>query len=375
MSTGLGPRDAPPDLYGKRKHERALSLMAAVAPRLPWLAGLGPHRATPDTPAAPARQLVVRDTALVARNDDVVSLHLGAADNEPLPRWWPGAHLQLQLPSGVIRHYSLCGDPADHRRYRIAVRRVPGGAGSAEVHDTLTPGTVIKVQGPRNAFPLAIANRRAGDQSHSLARPRHIRFAAGGIGITPILPMLDHVEQRGLNWSLIYSGRSRESMPFLNELQRYGSRVTIRSDDIEGPPTAPGIVADLRDGDALYCCGPGPMLHAVAAALAERPTIELHVERFQDTPVINGRAFDVELAHSGTTLHVPANRSLLDVVREVQPTTPYACKQGFCGTCRTRALVGNVEHHDNRLTPSERENGDMLICVSRAAGDRLILDL
>ncbi|WP_255791717.1 PDR/VanB family oxidoreductase [Mycobacteroides abscessus] len=375
MSTALGLKDVPPDLYGKRKHELALSLMAAVAPRLPWFAGLGARTFEPDKPTVPARQLVVRDMALVARNDDVVSLHLGAPDNIPLPRWWPGAHVQLQLPSGLLRHYSLCGDPADTHSYRIAVRRVPGGAGSAEIHDTLIPGATVTVQGPRNAFPLAITNRPISRGSLPTALRKHVRFAAGGIGITPILPMLKYADQRAISWSLIYTGRTRESMPFLNELERYGNRVTVRSDDVNGPPTASEIVADIEEDDALYCCGPPPMIQTVAAALTDRPTIELHVERFQDGPVISGRAFEVELARSGTTLHVPANRSLLEIVRKVQPATPYACKQGFCGTCRARALVGNVEHHDNRLTPAQRQNGDILICVSRAAGDRLILDL
>ncbi|MUM17872.1 oxidoreductase [Mycobacterium sp. CBMA271] len=376
MSTPLGLKDVPADLYGKRKHERALTLMAAVAPRLPWLAGLGVRGRELGSPTVDAQQLIVRAMALVAVDDDVVSLHLRAPDNTPLPRWWPGAHLQVQLPSGLLRHYSLCGDPADTRSYRIAVRRVPGGAGSAEIHERLAPGATITVAGPRNAFPLIAANHPAAHGSNGgSTQSRSIRFVAGGIGITPILPMLDYAEQREIRWSLIYAGRSRESMPFLNELERFGDRVTIHCDDVDGPPTPAQLAGEIEEADALYCCGPPSMIHTMAELLTDYPTIEFHFERFGTPPIIDGKAFDVELFRGGEVLHIPAHRSVLDVVREARPNVRYACKQGFCGTCLTRTLVGNVEHRDHRLTPAQRQHGEMLICVSRATGDRLILDL
>lgn len=376
MSTPIGLKDVPPDLYGKRKHERALSLMAMAAPRLPRLAGLGARLPEPGNRSVADRQLIVRDMALVAANDDVISLHLGAPDNSPLPRWWPGAHLQVQLPSGLLRHYSLCGDPADTQSYRIAVRRVPGGAGSAEIHETLRPGATFPVAGPRNAFPLVLTNPSTAQRNNGKsAEPRSLRFVAGGIGITPILPMLDYAERRKIGWSLIYAGRSRESMPFLDELERYGDRVAIHCDDVDGPPTPSNLVGEIAETNALYCCGPPTMIHAVAASLKDFPTTEFHFERFQSAAITNGRAFDVELARGGEVLHVPAHRSILDVVREARPNIPYACKQGFCGTCLTRTLVGNVEHRDHHLTLAQRQSGDMLICISRATGGRLILDL
>ncbi|SPX88023.1 PDR/VanB family oxidoreductase [Mycobacteroides abscessus] len=375
MSTALGLKDVPADLYGKREHEWALSLMALAAPRLPWLAGLG-RSPKPLKHTASKRQLVVRDVALVAVNDDVVSVHLAAPDNSSLPRWWPGAHLQVQLPSGLIRHYSLCGDPDDTRRYRIAVRRVPGGAGSNEIHAALRPGATLTVAGPRNAFPLVATNPPVPHQnSCESTRFRKLRFIAGGIGITPILPMLDYAERRTIGWSLIYAGRSRESMPFLNELARYGDRVSIHCDDVDGPPTPLQLAGQLEEIDALYCCGPPSLIHAMAAALTDYPAIEFHFERFGTPPIVDGRTFDVELARTGEILHVPPHLSVLDVVRVARPNIPYACKQGFCGTCRTRLLSGEPDHRDHRLTPSQRQNGDILICVSRADSGRLILDL
>lgn len=375
MTTGLGLRDVPADLYGKRDHERALSLMALAAPRLPWLAGLG-RALKPPKHTVPTRQLVVRDVALVAVNDDVVSVHLGAPDDTPLPRWWPGAHLQVQLPSGLIRHYSLCGDPDDTGRYRIAVRRVPGGAGSTEIHETLRPGAILTVAGPRNAFPLIVSNPAAPHHNSDESAPaRNLRFIAGGIGITPILPMLDYAERRAIGWSLIYTGRSQESMPFLDELERYGDRVIVHCDDVDGPPAPSQLTGPLEETDALYCCGPPSLIHTVAASLSDSPAIEFHFERFGTPPIVDGKPFDVELARTGEILHIPAHHSVLDVVREARPNVPFACKQGFCGTCRTRLLSGEPDHRDHRLTPSQRANGDILICISRADSGRLILDL
>lgn len=378
MSNGFGLKDVPPDLYGKRKHEPALSLMAVAAAQLPRLAGLVVRAVEPAKRPADSstQQLIVRDMALVAIDDDVVSLHVGAPDQTPLPRWWPGAHVQVHLPSGLVRHYSLCGDPANRRSYRIAVRKVPGGAASAEIHETLRPGTTLGISNPHNAFPFVSTNHSAvqGD-TPTHVRPRRLRFIAGGIGITPILPMLARAQQRGADWSLFYAGRSRASMPFLKELGCYGSKVTVHCDDIGGPPTLSELMGDIESADAVYCCGPPSMISAAAAVMADYPTVEFHFERFGNPPIVDGTAFEVELSRSAQILQVPAHRSILDVVRQVRPNTPYACKQGFCGTCRTRVLAGDPDHRDRRLTHTQEDNGDMLICVSRATSERLVLDL
>ncbi|MFB8003327.1 PDR/VanB family oxidoreductase [Nocardia sp. NPDC056000] len=309
--------------------------------------------------------LTVREHRRIA--DDVVTLTL-TREGEPLPAWAPGAHLDLLLPSGRVRQYSLCGDPADRHTYRIAVRRiVDGGGGSREIHDELSAGMRLWVRGPRNAFPLALPGRGSGSPS--------MHFIVGGIGITPVLPMVRAADRAGVEWTMVYSGRTRESMPFRDELARYGSRVVVRSDDLDGPPAA----ADLLPADeraAVYCCGPTPMLNPVRAILLDRPGVEFHVERFGPTPVLGGEAFEVQLARSGPILEIPADRTALEVIRAVRSGTAYSCGQGFCGTCRVRVLAGVPRHRDTLLTAEQRAAGQMLLCVSRAAaGTRLVLDI
>jgi ferredoxin-NADP reductase len=275
-------------------------------------------RARPGT-ARDALWLNVVERAEVA--DGVVSLRLGGP---PLPPWQPGCHLDLHLPSGLRRQYSLCGDPADPT-YRIAVRAA--GAGSREVQ-ALDIGDRIQVRGPRNAFPFAGIGPAL--------------FVAGGIGITPILPMVHAAARAGLDWRLVYCGRSTKAMPFLDELPI--GRVDVRIG--RGGP----LLADAQPGGAVYCCGPASMLDQVRAEFSSR---WLHFERFSPPPVVGGRPFTVELRRSGVSLDVPADRSALDVIRDFRPSVAYSCRQGFCGTC---------------------EVGGVRICVDRPSGDRLVLE-
>ena len=162
---------------------------------------------------------------VIAVDEDVVALTLASANGDPLPRWYAGSHVDVLLPSGRIRQYSLCGDPADQSVYRIAVRRIlSGGGGSIEIHDDLRVGDLLPIRGPRNAFPLVLPGVADGRDPSA----KQLRFVAGGIGITPILPMLSHAERLGYDWSAIYTGRSRASIPFLRELEGYGDRITVR---------------------------------------------------------------------------------------------------------------------------------------------------
>ncbi|MHA6780348.1 PDR/VanB family oxidoreductase [Pseudonocardia saturnea] len=274
-------------------------------------------------------RLAVADRAVVA--DGVVALRLVGPG--PLPRWQPGCHLDVALPSGRRRQYSLTGDPGDRHSYRIAVRLL--GPGSAEAHD-LRPGDRLAVRGPRNAFPF-------------VPRP-HMLFVAGGIGITPIAPMVRAAARLGVDWQLVYTGRTRPSMPFLDVLS--SRRVSVRPDDECGTPT--DLLRSAPDGAAVYACGPPRMLDALRADLPASRATALHTERFSPAPVVGGRPFRLVLARSGAVLDVPADRTALDVVREVRPDVAYSCRQGFCGTCRI---------------------GEHLICTARPAGDRLVLDL
>lgn len=353
---------APADLRGRGYPDRVMGLLGVLVDRyLDLLArnDYDPAHAghNPDT----AMTLVVTGRRIVARDRNVVALTFAAVDGTDLARWQPGCHLDFHLPSGRRRQYSLCGDPADTAHYTVAVRAIPdGGGGSLEMH-ALEPGTVVTVRGPRNGFPFV-------GRGSAL-------FIAGGIGITPVIAMARQARAVGMDWQLVYSGRSRDSMPFLDEIEAWDrDRVVVRADEDHGPPTAADLLARTTPGGAVYCCGPAPMLELVRTAFADTGCTELHLERFGAPPVLDGSEFEVELARSGVVLTVPADQSILEVVRRREPGVAYSCRQGFCGTCKVRVLAGTPEHRENRLGADERRDA-MLICVSRSTGERLVLDL
>ncbi|GAB4586519.1 PDR/VanB family oxidoreductase [Nocardia sp. IFM 10818] len=287
---------------------------------------------------------------------EVVSLTLLAPWRGSLPAWRPGAHLDVFLPSGRQRQYSLCGDPRDRRRYRIAVRRIADGdGGSREMHE-LRPGDPLRIRGPRNAFTF-IGNA-----------PSYL-FLAAGIGITPILPMVRAAGARG---RLVYLGRSRATMPFLSELP---PEADIRPDDETGGTDIAAVLAEAKPGAAVYVCGPPPVLEAAQRQMfGLNPTGSLHTERFSALPVVDGREFDLSLARTGLNVRVGEQETALEAIRRVRPDVAYSCRQGFCGTCKTRVLSGDIAHHDRLLTAGER-TGHMLTCVSRSTGGPLVLDL
>lgn len=305
-----------------------------------------------------------RDLSILAVHreaDDVVSLTLGKANGSDLPRWSPGAHLDVFLPSGRQRQYSLCGEGSDRSHYRIAVRVVPGGSGSREIHQDVRVGDVLRVRGPRNAFTMVSA-------------PSYL-FVAGGIGITPILPMVGSAHRSGASWRLSYLGRSRATMPFLDTLSSLGGHVDIRPDDESGIADLADVFGHADAGAAVYVCGPTPVMDAARELLpALNPTASLHMERFSAPPVVGGSPFTVGLARSGGTVEVGAEESALAAIRRTVPGVAYSCQQGFCGSCKVGVLAGDVEHRDNLLLDSERADS-MLLCVSRSVGDRLDLDM
>lgn len=300
-----------------------------------------------------SRPLVVEEIRPEA--DEVLGFTLRATDGEPLPGWRPGAHLDLFLPSGRQRQYSLCGDPGERFHYRIAVRRIADGAGgSRELHRDIRTGDVLRARGPRNAFALVSA-------------PSYL-FIAGGIGITPILPMVRAAGERG---RLIYAGRSRATMPFLAEL----TDADIRPDDESGPPDIAELIATAAPGAAVYVCGPPPMLAAARRSMfALNPTGSLHSEQFSAPAVIDGKEFDMTLARTGRTVRVGARETALTALGRVVPDLAYSCRQGFCGTCKTAVIAGAIDHRDRTLPDIERDT-HMLTCVSRAAGDAVVVDL
>ncbi len=299
--------------------------------------------------------------------EGVVVLDLRDPAGGDLPEWSPGAHVDLNLPGGLVRQYSLCGDPADRSVWRIGVLREPQSrGGSAHVHQSLAEGDEVAVRGPRNHFALVPAERYL--------------FVAGGIGITPILPMITAAGAAGAEWELHYGGRSRRSMAFLESLEEVtGNRVALHPQDEVGLIDLDRILGQPRPGTLVYCCGPEPLLVAVEQRCAAWPPGSLHVERFAPKdvgePVLTG-AFEVELALSGRTLTVPPEKSVLQVVEEAGIEVLSSCQEGTCGTCETAVLAGEVDHRDSLLTPDEQAANDtMFICVSRAACPKLVLEL
>jgi len=306
-------------------------------------------------------RLVVDRAELLA--SDVMGVTLRAPSGGELPDWHPGGHLDLVLPSGRQRQYSLCGDPADRSAYRIAVRLLPaGGGGSVEVHG-LTAGTEVTVRGPRNAFPFAYPHLARHDI-------RDVAFVAGGIGITALLPMVREAAAAGVPWSLTYVGRDEASMPFLDELRSVaGGHLRV----LTGRPAMQDVLAGVGAETSVYFCGPPPFLDAIRAALGDVPHAGLHFERFTPPPIFDGHPFRVRLGRSGIDVDVPADRSALAAIRDELPGVAYSCQQGFCGTCRVRVLGGAVER---RGTAAFLDAPDtMLVCVDRSDDPDLTIDL
>ncbi|MEK0097723.1 PDR/VanB family oxidoreductase [Streptomyces sp. A475] len=299
---------------------------------------------------------------------DVRQLQLRSPDGAELPAWSAGAHIDLLLDDGLVRQYSLCGDPDDRSSWQVAVLREPESrGGSAHVHDKLGVGDPIKARGPRNNFELEPAAAYV--------------FVAGGIGITPILPMLASADAAGADWRLYYGGRTRGSMAFVDDLvARHGDRVVVRPQDETGLLDLAGIVAGRPDGAPIYCCGPAPLLDALESVCTPLPSGTLRTERFtalEADPDAVFEGFEVELTDSGQVLHVPADKTILDVMEEADIEVLSSCREGTCGTCETGVLSGTIDHRDVLLTPDERAANDvMFVCVSRAAPgcSRLVLE-
>jgi ferredoxin-NADP reductase len=309
---------------------------------------------------------LVLDAKRVAA-DGVAVLTFREPSGAAVPPWEPGAHVDVVLGPDLVRQYSLCGDPSDRTRLDIAVlRETDGRGGSRYVHEQLPEQTTVRIRGPRNHFRLEPS-------------PGYL-FIAGGIGITPLVPMVAAAERAGSEWRLVYGGRSRSSMAFVDELQqRYGDKVTVAPQDTHGLLDLASLLDTPRADTLVYCCGPEPLLTAVEERCAAWPAGALHVERFTPksfgAPAL-GESFEVELARSGQVLDVPPDRSVLEVVEDAGAQILSSCREGTCGTCETGVLAGIPEHRDSLLTAEERAANDtMFLCVSRSRGPRLVLDL
>ncbi|MFJ4651310.1 PDR/VanB family oxidoreductase [Nocardia sp. NPDC088792] len=289
--------------------------------------------------------------------DDVLSLVLRGAET-PLAPWEPGAHIDLALPNWLTRQYSLCGDPAVQEHYRIAVRYDPLSRGGSEyVHLFLEQGRTLDISLPRNNFPLLPAS--------------HYLFIAGGIGITPILPMMRTATEAGAATTLLYVGRSPETMPFTETLRStYGDRVRTVATRVDGRPDFRTLATELDPHALVYCCGPTSMMDQVESVF---PADRVHIERFRPTarPTAPNTPFEVRCARTGDTVQVPEDMSMLDALKYAGHPLPSGCREGVCGSCELTVLTGTPDHRDDIGAPPAR----IYPCVSRSLSHHLVVDL
>ncbi|MBA8817499.1 ferredoxin-NADP reductase [Microbacterium halimionae] len=322
---------------------------------------------------------VERDLVVAARTDvasGVVALDLVSHNGRDLPAWTPGSHVDLIFPAvnggaTVERQYSLCGDASDRSAWRVAVlREADGRGGSVRVHDEVAVGQRLRVRGPRNHF------------SFDVTPGTSYRFIAGGIGITPIMSMVKAADAAGADWTLDYTGRSRETMAFVAELaSAHPTRVRVFAADEGARLSLDDLIQSVDESTAIYACGPARLIEALESGLATAGDSVLHVERFEAKEFGEPlwlEAFEVELALSGDVVTVEPEQTIIEAIAEQSPDTIVlsSCRRGTCGTCEVPVLEGEIEHRDSILTPVEREESlVMMPCVSRAACPRIVLDL
>jgi ferredoxin-NADP reductase len=318
-----------------------------------------------EAPAADAL-IEVRLTAIRYAARDINLYEFRRPDGGALPAYAPGAHIDLHLPNGLVRNYSLTVARPEGGTYTFAIKRDQAGrGGSRAIHDELKAGAIVKISAPRNNFPL--------DESAA-----HSILIAGGIGITPIWCMVQRLIELGRSWTLHYACRARREMAFREALEAM-PQAQLHFDDEHGgaPFDVAAILGSAPRDTQLYCCGPAPMLRAVETAAADWPSAQVHVEYFtpKAEPAREG-GFVVELARSGREFFIPAGHSILSVLLDEGIDVDYSCELGICGACEQRVIAGEPEHRDSILTEEEQaENKRVMICCAGCRSERLILDL
>lgn len=317
--------------------------------------------------------LMVRVARKAVEAQDICSLELVDADGGALPSFSAGSHIDVHLPGGVVRQYSLCNDPAETHRYLVAVLRDPGSrGGSIAVHDAVKEGDTLTISAPKNHFALAHEVRRS-------------LLLAGGIGVTPILCMAERLAVIDADFEMHYAARSRERMAFIERIQgsAFAGRVQFHFDD--GVPEQKldlgAVLARPEAGTHLYVCGPKGFMDAVLATARAKGWSEFHLhwEFFAGTdaaPRSGDEAFEVQLASSGRVITVAPDKTVTQALAEAGVEIAVSCEQGVCGTCLTRVLDGTPDHRDSYLTPQEQAANDQFTpCCSRSKSACLVLDL
>ncbi|BBQ00596.1 vanillate O-demethylase oxidoreductase [Burkholderia sp. SFA1] len=316
--------------------------------------------------------MTVRVARRTIEADGIVSFELASPDGRDLPAFDAGSHIDVHLPAGHVRQYSLCSAPHERSRYQIAVlREAQSRGGSAGMHDVIKEGDALRVSLPRNHFALV-----AGPARHLLL--------AGGIGLTPLLCMAQQLDRSGGDFELHYCARSRSRAAFVERLANasWAQRVQYHFDDEDAHQRLhlDALLKDVHADTHLYVCGPQGFMNAVldAARANGWPENRLHYEFFSAPAVDTSSdgAFDVCLARSGKTVTIPADRSVAQALADAGVDVPVSCEQGICGTCITRVLDGEPEHRDLFLSPEEQARNDQFLpCCSRSKSRRLVLDL
>lgn len=319
-------------------------------------------------------QRELRVTQMTLEAEGVLSVRLARTEgHDPLPEWEPGVHIDVYVPDGSTRQYSLCGDPADRSSWLIAVlREHDGRGGSAYVHDQLRIGDRLMVTRPKQSFALEDA-------------PYHA-LIAGGVGITPIMAFAEHLDRAGRPFGLTYGGRTESSMAFRQRLGALGDRVRFLAEDCDGRPDLDNIIKQLPEGGLVYVCGPLALVRAVESTAEAVHGPDQDVVRFElfsrngleptESSAVEGDSYELVLAKTGHTLRLKPDANILETVLALGIEVENDCRDGICGSCVTPVLSGTVDHHDMVLTKREMAAMDkMMICCSRPSCDRLELDL
>jgi len=319
------------------------------------------------TTTAPPQTMRLRVTRNDVIADGIHLLEFRDAGGEPLPPFSAGAHIAIRVPNGLLRKYSLCNDPVEHDRYQVAVKReINGRGGSCSLIDEVKAGDELMVTAPVNDFGLP-------------PRAQDFLFIAGGIGITPMMAMIRQVMAEGKRFRLFYCTRSPETTAFREELgaPEFKDLVTIHYDqgDVARSLDLRPILAERKNREHLYCCGPRRLMEAVRAMTDHWSPTAVHFEAFSEaeTHKPNDKPFKVRLARSSAVLDVSTSTTILEALRENGLDVPSSCETGTCGTCRTKLLTGEADHRDLVLAEHERKD-TIMICVSRARGDQITID-